>query len=345
MKRVFTIFLTLVIMIGLSTPIYAQTTVQECEKCGMTVDSMGQARFNIVDVNSTRHYACCPMCAFALLKTYGELNYTSFCDQYGPSFPITIQAEQYGSVVTISPPSAMVILGGGCAKNRIVYNSSAAEALLAPPNNGTSKWLSPVTNATVLPNATRRGIAEAILTQGGGTSATCERCGMTVDATGQARFRILDSNGTTHIACCPICMLRILNSTGGQFNVTSYCDYYGTSYPITMSIRNYGSEVQVTPSTALIINGGGCTKNRIVYNSTAADLLLAAPNNGTSKWLSPLTNATVLPNATRMSVAVAALQFGGGTVIPEFSATGMTIVLAVIATCAIFAGKKRGRNS
>ena len=342
-RQVLVIFFVALMIIGLSTPTFAQIPDQECEKCGMTVDAMGQARFNIVDVNGTRHYACCPICALKLVKTYGELNITSFCDQYGPTYPITIQAEDYGSYVNISPTTALILLGGGCTKNRIVYNSAAADTLLSAPSNGTSQWLSPVTNATVLPNATRIGLAEAVLQQGGGELSECEKCGMTVDATGQARLRILDSNGQTHIACCPVCALKLLNNTNGQYTLTSYCDYYGPSYPIRITFSGFQNYVQVSPPTALIIVGGSCTKNRIVYNSTAAEALLSPPNNGTSKWLSPLTNATVLPNATRLEVAQAAFQFAGVVgAVPEYSgAIMMSLIFVSLAGVAFFAGKKR----
>ena len=311
-------FLILALMISslfLMFPAIAQET-KPCEQCGMTVDATGQTRFNIVDVNGTRHYACCPICALRMTKTYGQLNITSFCDWNGPSYPITINVKQYGSVVNISPPSSLIILGGGCTKNRIVYNSAAADTLLAPPNNGTSKWLSPLTNATVLANATRIGIAQAALQYGGGVPSECEQCGMTVDATGQARFRILDANGTTHIACCPVCALRMLK-TYGQLAITSYCDYYGPSYPITINAKEYGTDVTIAPPNTLIVLGGGCTKNRIVYNATAADALLAPPNNGTSRWLSPLSNDTVAANSTRIDVVQAALQYGGGVPSPS----------------------------
>ena len=105
----------------------------------MTVDAIGQARFNIVDANGTKHYACCPICALRLIKTYGELNITSFCDYNGQSYPIIIRAKQYGSIMTVNPSTAIVLLGGGCAKNRLVFNAAAANSLLAPPNNGSSQ--------------------------------------------------------------------------------------------------------------------------------------------------------------------------------------------------------------
>ena len=76
-----------------------------------------------------------------------------------------------------------------------------------------------MTNATVLPNATRIGIAQAVLQYGGGITSVCEQCGMNVDVTGQARFKIFDATGTLHIACCPVCALR-LQRTYGDLNIT-----------------------------------------------------------------------------------------------------------------------------
>jgi hypothetical protein len=335
--RALGIVVSSVIIFGLFAPVFAQTGTQQCEKCGMTVDAMGQARFKIYDANGTRHYACCPICALKLVKTYGELNITSFCDLNGPAYPITLAAKSNGSVATISPTTALIIMGGSCTKNRIVYNSAAADVLLSSLHNGTSQYLSPMTNDTVLPNCTRIGLAEAVLQQGGGTTTKCEQCSMMVDATGQARFRMLDTNGTTHIACCPMCALKLVNKTNGELNISSYCDYYGPSYPIKIGIKANGSVVEVTPPTALIINGGGCAKNRIVYNSTAADVLLAAPNNGTSQWLSPMTNATVLPNATRMTVVQAVATYA----VPEFSAATIIFSLVGAGVFALLLNKKR----
>ena len=44
----------------------------------MSVDLIGQSRFKIVDSSGDQHIACCPVCALKLIKTYGELNITSF---------------------------------------------------------------------------------------------------------------------------------------------------------------------------------------------------------------------------------------------------------------------------
>jgi hypothetical protein len=296
---------------GIAALTYGQMTTKPCDSCGMNVDSIGQTRFKIVDASGHQYVACCPVCALKLIKTYGELTITSFCDYNGPNFPITINAKQSGSILTINPQSAIIILGGGCTKNRLVYNAAAADALLAPPNNGASQWLSPLTNATVLPNASRIGLAQAVLQYGGGATSICEQCGMDVDVTGQARFKIFDATGTLHIACCPVCALR-LQRTYGDLNITSFCDYYGPNYPISIITKNNGTDVTVSPPNALIITAGGCTKNRIVYNSSAADALFAPPNNGTSKWLSTLSNDTANSNPTILGVAQAALINGIG---------------------------------
>ncbi len=149
------------------------------------------------------------------------------------------------------------------------------------------------------------------LTQSQVTTLSCSQCGMDIDATGQARYRIVDASGVEYLACCPICALK-LQRVHGDLNITSFCDYYGPNYPISIVSRNNGTAVTVNPPDALIIAAGSCLKNRLVYNSSAADALLASPNNGTSQWLSPLTNATVLANATRMTVAQAALINGAG---------------------------------
>src|SRR5512143_3345165 len=101
------IFSTLMIF-GLLASALAQTSNQQCEACGMTMDAMGQARFRIFDANGTRHYGCCPICALKLVKTYGELNITSFCDLNGSNYPITIAAKKNGSFATISPTSAVI---------------------------------------------------------------------------------------------------------------------------------------------------------------------------------------------------------------------------------------------
>src|SRR3990172_9763888 len=115
---------------GSATLTYGQMDTKPCDQCGMAVDSTGQARFRITDPSGGQHIACCPVCALKMVKTYGELTITSFCDYNGPNYPITINAKQNGSALTVNPQNAVIILGGGCAKNRLVFNAAAADALV-----------------------------------------------------------------------------------------------------------------------------------------------------------------------------------------------------------------------
>jgi hypothetical protein len=152
---------------------------------------------------------------------------------------------------------------------------------------------------------------------------TCEQCGMVVDATSQAHFKVVDSSGNTHYVECMMCALKLL-SKYESLNITTYCDYSGPSSVIIVTASQKGAVATVTPSTALVIAGGGCAKNRVVSSPSAAAALLA--NNGTSEYLAAIqkytngangTLAVVPLNATIMTVAKAALQFGGGTPSPS----------------------------
>jgi hypothetical protein len=300
---------------------------KSCEQCGMLVDSVSQAHYRIIDSNGNLHYAECMMCALKLLKVYGQLNITTYCDYYGPSYPITVIARQNGSSVTVTPSNALVIAGGGCTKNRVVYNQTAASALLA--NNGISNYLAAIqkyangvsgTLVSVFLNATISTMAQAALQFGGGLTSpsptptptptpaaqTCEQCGMTVAADMQAHLRIVDGTGATHYACCIKCAIKILTRVSA-LNITTNCDWYGSNFPITISVKNNLSSVTVTPSTALLIDGS-CANNRVVYDLTAANALLA--NNGSSRYLCTSQNTTISSNATVMSLAQAVTMYG-----------------------------------
>jgi hypothetical protein len=170
-----------IILLGVSLifsalPATIGQTTQVCEQCGMTVNDVSLAHFKVVDSNGNLHYAECMMCALKLLIKYDSLNITTNCDWYGPSSIITVIAKQHGSATSVNPPTAMVIAGGGCAKNRIVYNQTAVNAILA--NNGTSDYLAAIqkyvngmngTLVTVPNNSTVMSVAQAALQFGGGT--------------------------------------------------------------------------------------------------------------------------------------------------------------------------------
>jgi hypothetical protein len=314
--------------------VVAQTN-QVCEQCGMLVDATSQAHFSVVDGNGNPHYVECMMCALKLLSKYDSLTITTYCDQNGPSSVITVIASQKGAVVSVNPSTALVIAGGGCAKNRVVSSQAAASALLA--NNGTSNYLAAIqkysngfngTVATVAPSANIMTIAQAAAQFGGATvspspsasaipTQTCEQCGMTVAADGQNHFKIVDRDGDAHYACCIKCAIKVIAKLGDG-NITTNCDWYGLNFPITISLRN-NSTVTITPTTAMIIDGS-CTKNRVLYDQNAATWLLA--NNGSSRFLIASQNTTIPSNATVMTIEQTVRSMGvGASPSPTPSAT------------------------
>ncbi len=102
-----------------------------------------------------------------------------------------------------------------------------------------------------------------------------------------------------------MCALNLLKKYD-QLTISTYCDWYGSDYPITVQSSNYGANVTVTPSTAMFLNGGSCVINRVAYNQTAADLLLANgySNNTLSSQHYPLPSDTKI-----ISVSQAAVEF------------------------------------
>lgn len=113
----------------------------------------------------------------------------------------------------------------------------------------------------------------ATLTYGQMTAQTCETCGMMVAPDAQTHLKAVDSTGTTHYVDCLRCALKLLKSYD-EINITTNCDWNGPAYVITINLKDYVNTTNVTPSSALFIDGG-CTKNRVIYNQGAADALIA----------------------------------------------------------------------
>ena len=340
MKKPFAI-LVLALMISSSFYIFSAQAQESkpCEQCGMTVDATGQARFKILDATGTQHVACCPICALKLQRTYLDLNITTFCDYNGPNYPITIDTRNNGTNVTVSPSSALVIVGGSCKTNRIVYDVAAADALLAPPSNGTSKWLSTLTNDTVAANATRMGVVQASLKNGAGTPSSspspspspstsgvtleCEACSMDVTPESQTRYRVTDGNGNVHYVECFMCALNLINDYE-TLHIQTHCDWYGPNNAITVDSSNYGGTVSVTPSTALFLRGGSCVTARVAYNQTAADSLLV---NGYSQYTSPEQRFS-LPSGTDVKLVTDAINTW--YMQPEATGTPTILIIALV---------------
>jgi hypothetical protein len=77
------------------------------------------------------------MCALNLVNDYDQLTITSYCDWYGPNYTIAVQSSNFGQLVNVSPSTAMFLNGGSCVINRVAYNQTAANQLMA---NGFSTY-------------------------------------------------------------------------------------------------------------------------------------------------------------------------------------------------------------
>jgi hypothetical protein len=127
-----------------STPSATQqptnVATQTCETCGMDVTAESQARYKVTDGNGNVHYVECFMCALQLVNDYETLHIKTYCDWYGPNYPVTIDTTNYGNTVTVNPTTATYIRGGSCVTARAAYNQTAVDALMA---SGFSQYTSP----------------------------------------------------------------------------------------------------------------------------------------------------------------------------------------------------------
>jgi hypothetical protein len=154
---------------------------------------------------------------------------------------------------------------------------------------------------------------------------TCETCPMTVGNDALNHLMVTDGNGTRHYVECIGCAFKLLK-TYDTIKIVTFCDWYGPNYTITADISEHGAKAAVNPSTALILIGGGCTGNRVAYNQTAADQLIA---NGFSNYTMMMMHQALPSNTNTTTLVAKANTFAVGTTeSPAFSPT-TPIVLAV----------------
>ena len=134
-RRAFVVLFAFAITAGLIGQSLAQT--QTCETCPMQVGEDAQQHFAVYDGDGTRHWVECIGCALKLLKTYDTIRIETYCDWYGPDYPVVAEISQQGAVTTVNPSTAVILMGGGCTANRVAYNQTAADELLA---NGYSEY-------------------------------------------------------------------------------------------------------------------------------------------------------------------------------------------------------------
>ena len=63
----------------------------------MDVTSESQVRYRVTDGNGKAHYVECYMCALQLINDYESLHIETYCDWYGPNYPITVDTSNYGA--------------------------------------------------------------------------------------------------------------------------------------------------------------------------------------------------------------------------------------------------------
>ena len=136
-KNLSVIVATMIITLGLIGTVFAQTESYPCETCPMTVGADALDHLKVTDASGIRHYVECIGCALKLLKTYDTIHIETYCDWYGPDYPITADISQHGAISNINPVTSLLLVGGGCTGNRVAYNQTAADVLLA---NGFSQY-------------------------------------------------------------------------------------------------------------------------------------------------------------------------------------------------------------
>ena len=63
----------------------------------MDVTPDSQAKYKVTDGTGNLHYAECFMCALQLINNYETLHIETYCDWYGPNYPITVDTSNYGA--------------------------------------------------------------------------------------------------------------------------------------------------------------------------------------------------------------------------------------------------------
>jgi hypothetical protein len=161
----------------------------------------------------------------------------------------------------------------------------------------------------------------------------CETCPMKVGTDAQEHLRVYDGNGTQHWVECIGCALKLLN-TQDTLHIETYCDWYGPNYTIVVDISQHGKVTTVNPDTALILIGGGCTGNRVAYNQTAADNLLA---NGYSEYTMMMMQQPLPINTNTTTFTQRALSFSANLTATPNQQPSITLIVGIIIGMAVIA--------
>lgn len=125
-----------VVLIGVgSYYYYIYYGIPRCPVCGMLITPEMMENFIVIDVTTNqRLYVCCPGCALRLVAAYPNLHIEMLDSWYGKAAPKIVIEIRNGSVVSVTPESARILLGGkitgSCSHNRIAINETSIALLL-----------------------------------------------------------------------------------------------------------------------------------------------------------------------------------------------------------------------
>ena len=99
--------------------------------------------------------------------------------------------------------------------------------------------------------------------------ALCMACGMKVTKSDPSTLTVSSSGQPDQYACCPVCALEVALYYKDAV-VTGTCISSGQK--ITFNVRDSALD-SVSPSTALMLSGGSCAKNKLCYDDANAAAL------------------------------------------------------------------------
>jgi hypothetical protein len=130
---------------GVAASLGVSSSNATCEACGMIVDKNDISALKIVLQDGAEHWGCCPICAEVVGLYYVNSEIQARCFVSGTPIKIIIENGNFSSASAIpSTGEVMVVVGGSCAKNKIVAGQSYADQV-----KNTYDWASNASIRTV----------------------------------------------------------------------------------------------------------------------------------------------------------------------------------------------------
>jgi hypothetical protein len=130
---------------GVATSLGVASSKATCEACGMIVDKDNISALKIVLQDSSEHWGCCPICAEVVGLYYVNSEIHAKCFVSGTPIKIIIKNGNFSSALaTPATSEVMVVVGGACAKNKIVASQTYGDQV-----KNTYDWASNASIKTV----------------------------------------------------------------------------------------------------------------------------------------------------------------------------------------------------